>query len=209
MYKYILSLLLTFLNTPREDFYRGVKEYVRKCFNIPDGQTLYLNGYYPKPIIYINADNCLETTEIPIRRLLWIKGDNERVHIYVSPSFILKYCPFPLDDIERVHVEFLSWGIEPFNVLKDPLGLLDSSIPYETWAARLASILKKNDFQAQWSKLYYDTFYALPDVKSSPDFLSQCLDMVRTFLKKLNTRKSTGLQEYNLLSYGNFQLPFR
>jgi hypothetical protein len=207
--KYILTPFSKFLNTDKEIIFEGIRESLQKELGVTSEQSLYQNGYRYKPIKYIDSENCLKIIEVPIKRLLWIIGNNKREHIYVYPSFILKFCPFPINDLERVHTEFLSQNIEPFNVLEDNSGLLDSSIPYESWTKRLESLLRVKDFQAQWSKLYYESFFSLLNVSTNMDFLSQCLDMVRLFLEKLNKKASLKIEKYRLLSYANFQLPFR
>ena len=202
----ILTSITDFLNTCREKIYEGTREKVREQLDIPEEETLYYNGYRNKSMIFINADNCLELIDIPVRRLLWIKEYGEKEHIYVYPSFILKYCPFPMNDVERVYVEFLSENIEPFNVLNDPDELLDTSLPYEIWAKRIGSILNENDFPAKWSQLFYDTFYSLHEVQTNKGFFIQCLDMIKAFVDKLSIKH---YREHHLLSFANFQLPFQ
>lgn len=202
----ILSSIEVFLNTCREKIYEGSKDKVRKEFDIPENQALYYNGYWYKSTIYIDKNNSLKKVKIPIRRLLWIMQYGERKHIYVYPSFVIKYCPFPLNDLEKVYVEFLSRDIEPFKTLKDPECLLDSSIPYENWTNNLGHLLKEKDFQANWARLFCETFHTSPSVDKDSDFLSQCLGLISDFIKKLF--KGSTLK-YNLLSYANFQMPFR
>lgn len=199
----ILSSIYEFLNTKKEILYKDSKEIVRKSLGLINGETLYFNGYRYKPIIYIDENLSLKNTEIPIRRLLLILGNNQRKTIYLYPSFVIKYCPFPLRDIERVYVEFILKDIEPFDKLNDPDGLLESSLPYKVWVTRLKKILTVNKFQHNFSKLFYETFYTLVSIEKDNDFFSQCLSMIRQFVNALNLRK------LDLLSFANFQLPFR
>jgi hypothetical protein len=166
---------------------------------------VYLNGYYNKPIIYINENFTLENTKIPIRRLLVIYGKNKRDTIYLYPSFVLKYCPFTLNDIEWVYTHCISKNIEPFTELKDPDKLLESSIPYENWAFRIIKILKDKNFQEIWAKHFYETFYTIINTEKTNDFLLNCLSMIRDFLSKLNININGPV----LLSFANYQLPFR
>src|SRR5690554_3621658 len=194
---YIITPIADFLKTCREKIYQGVKEKVRKHYNIPDGQTLYYNGYWDKPMIYIDQYKRLETIDIPIRRLLLIKESGEKVHIYVKPFFVLKYAPFPLNDLERIYVECISHDIEPFEIIDDPKQLLESSLPYETWINRLDSNLQENKFQARWARLFYNTFHTLPQVDSQNSFLSQCLDLIADFVNRLGIKSHTN---YDLFS---------
>jgi hypothetical protein len=171
---------------------------------------VYSNGYYYKPIIYINENLTLETTTIPIKRLLVLYGNNKRETIYIYPSFTAKYCPYPLNDIQWVFDHCISKGIEPFDKLKDPDNILESSIPYENWVIRLDKTLENNHFQERFAKYFYDTFYTLINIKISNNSFENCLSIIKEFVKKLNlSTVEQNVINSNLLSYANYQLPFR
>lgn len=207
---FILSFFKEFLNTSKETFYKNAKIIVRETLSLDDNITVYSNGYYYKPIIYINESLALENITIPIKRLLVIYGNNKRDTIYMYPSFVVKYCPFPLNDIQWVFDQCISKGVEPFDKLKDPDKILESSIPYENWIQRLNKTLENNHFQEKFAKYFYDTFYTLINIKTSKAFFENCLSMIKEFVEKLNLNiVEQNIINSNLLSYANYQLPFR
>jgi|WetSurMetagenome_2_1015567.scaffolds.fasta_scaffold487868_1 hypothetical protein len=66
-------------------------------------------------------------------------------------------------------------------------------------------MLETNKFQEKWANFFYKSFYTLIDIEATKIYFTDCLSMIKEFVKKLNIEISF----LNLLSYANYQLPFR
>ena len=166
---------------------------------------MYLNGYYYKPIIYIDENLNLKKSTISIRRILIIYGNNKRETVYIYPSFAVKYCPFPLKDIQYIYTQCISKNIEPFDKIDDLDKIIESSASYENWIYRIEKTLQKMKFQEKWAKHFFEFFYKLIDTKSTNSYLNDSLLMIQAFVNELNLK----IPFLNFLSYANYQLPFQ
>lgn len=210
----ILSFIQQFLETDFKylnNFYKTKRNEVRKHYNIPLNDKLWFNGFDYKTIIFINNDNCLEATKIPIQRMVWIKSPAERIHIYLHPSFVIKHCPFPTSTIEYIWQNCIIPGLEPFDIIKDPNNLLDSSIPLEYYSKKIFNLIGSSSYLARWSNLYYRTFNSLPNIIEK-EFLEPDISpskyiyhLIKLFVKGIGL----GLFEYEYISFANFQIPFK
>lgn len=207
----ILSFLQQFLKTDFNFFYKSRRDEVRKHYNIPLTDKLWFNGFDYKPVIFLNDDGCLEKTEIPIQRMVWIKGLGERIHVYLYPSFIIKRRPFPTSTIEYVWENCMIPGIEPFDLIKDPDNLLDSSLPFEHHTKKIFKRIGDPGYLTAWNHLYYKTFHSLPlttekelsDPHVSPSKYAYLL--IQLFVKGIQFN----ISEHEYLSFANFQIPFK
>jgi hypothetical protein len=210
----ILTFLLQFLKTDFEYFnifFKSRREEVRKHFNIPLNNKLWFNGFDYKTIIYINDDGCLDKAEIPIQRMLWIKGLTERVHIYLYPSFTIKRCPFPTSTLEYIWENCIIPKLDPFDVIKDPDNLLDSSIPLEYYSKKIFKIIGSPSYMAQWNNLHYKTFHCVPQI-TKKEFLEPTV-LPSTYIYHLIQLFVHGvgfsISKYEYLSFANFQIPLK
>jgi hypothetical protein len=208
---FILTSLQQFLKSDFDFFYKSRREEVRKNYNIPLNDKLWFNGFDYKTIIFINDDGCLEKAEIPIQRMVWIKGLAERVHIYLYPSFTIKRCPFPTSTLEYIWENCVIPNIEPFNIIKDPGNLLDSSIPLEYYSKKIFNLIGSPNYIAQWNNLYYKTFQSLPYI-TDKEFLEPNVlpskytyHLIHLFVKRINLN----ISEYEYISFANFQIPLK
>jgi hypothetical protein len=210
----ILSSIKQFLKTDFKyfnNFYKSRREEVRKYFNIPLNDKLWFNGFDYKPIIFINDYRCLEKTEIPIQRMVWIKGLDERVHIYLYPSFVIKRCPFPTSTLEYIWENCIIPKIEPFDRIKDPNNLLDSSLPLEYYTKKIFNLIGSPNYIAQWNNLYYKTLQSLPYITDreflKPNVLppKYAYHLIQLFVKGINF----SISEYEYISFANYQIPLK
>lgn len=184
---------------------------MREHYKIPLNDKLWFNGFDYKPITFINDNRCLEKVEIPIQRMVWIKGLAERVHIYLYPSFVIKRCPFPTSTLEYVWENCIIPKIEPFDVIKDPDNLLDSSIPLEYYSKKIFNLIGRSSYIAQWNNLYYRTFHSLPHITEKeflkPDVLpaKYVYHLIQLFTKGI----SLNISKYEYLSFANFQISLK
>jgi len=210
----ILTFLQQFLKTDFEYFnifYKSRREEVRKHYKIPLTDKLWFNGFDYKTIIFINDNGCLEKTEIPIQRMVWIKGSVELVHIYLYPSFIIKRCPFPTSTLEYIWENCIIPRIEPFELIKDPNNLLDSSIPLEYYTNKMFNLIGSPSYIAKWSYLYFKTLYSQPQI-TEKEFLEPNVlpskyvyHLIQLFAKGV----LFDVSQYQYLSFANFQIPFK
>ncbi|MHB9141584.1 MAG: hypothetical protein ACYC25_06910 [Paludibacter sp.] len=207
----ILTFIQQFLKTDFNLFYKSRRDEVRKYYNIPSTDKLWFNGFDYKPIIFINDDGCLEKIEIPIQRMVWIKGLVECVHICLYPSFIIKRCPFPTSTLEYIWENCVIPGIEPFDLIKDPNSLLDSSIPLEYYTKKIFILLGTPKYMTKWNYLYYKTFHTLPLITEKellePNVLPSkyAYLLIRLFVKGIKMN----ISEHEYLSFANFQIPLK
>ena len=131
-------------------------------------------------------------TEIPIQRMVWIKGLDERVHIYLYPSFVIKRCPFPTSTLEYIWENCIIPKIEPFDRIKDPNNLLDSSLPLEYYTKKIFNLIGSPNYIAQWNNLYYKTLQSLPYITDreflKPNVLppKYAYHLIQLFVKGIN-----------------------
>ena len=210
----ILTFIQQFLKTDFEYFkyfYKSRREEVRKYYNIPLNDKLWFNGFDYKTIIFINDDGCLEKAVIPIQRMVWIKGPNERIHIYLYPSFVIKRCPFPTPTLEYIWESCVIPKIEPFDLIKDSNNLLDSSIPLEYYSKKIFNLIGSSGYMTRWSNLYYTTFHSLPHITEKeflePDVMPSryAYHLIQLFVKGI----SLSIPEYEYISFANFQIPLK
>jgi hypothetical protein len=184
---------------------------VRNHYNIPLNDKLWFNGFDYKKIIYINDDLCLEKAEIPIQRMVWIKGSAERVHIYLYPSFTIKRCPFATSTLEYIWENCIIPKIEPFDVIKDPDNLLESSLPLEYYAKKIFNRIGSSNYIIQWNHLYNKTFQSLLNI-TEKGFLEPNVHpskyayyLIQMFVKGIGLKVS----EFEYLSFANFQISLK
>ena len=207
----ILSFLQQFLKTDLNYFYKSRRDEVRKHYNIPITDKLWFNGFDYKPVIYLNDYGCLEKNEIPIQRMVWIKGLAERVHIYLYPSFIIKRCPFPTSTLEYIWENCRAPVTEPFDLIKDPDNLLDSSLPLEYYTRKIFNHIGDPGYLIKWNNLYSKTFNSLSLITEKellePNVLPSkyaCF-LIKLFAKGIHLN----ITEHDYLSFANFQIPFK
>lgn len=207
----ILTFLQQFLNTDLDFFYKSRKKEVRAYYNIPLTDKLWFNGFDYKPIIFINDDGCIDGSEIPIQRMIWLKSSGKRVHIYLRPSFIIKRCPFPTSVLEYVWKACIIPGTEPFDLIEDPNDLLDSSLILEHYTRKIFARIGDPAYLAAWNHLWNKTFHSLVPITEKellePDVLPSkyAYHLIKLFTKgiKLN------VFEHEYLSFANFQIPLK
>jgi len=142
--------------------------------------------------------------------MVWIKGSVVHSHIYLYPSFILKYCPFSLETLEYVWNNCISPCIEPFEIIDDPKELLESSIPLEYHTKKVFNIIKSPAYSSSWNKLYYNTFQTLPDDELPTDILLNISsEYMYGFIKLFADKMNFSLSKYDYLSFANFQIAFK
>lgn len=209
----ILTHLQQFLNKNLDSFYKSQRESlrdnVRKHYNIPETDTLWFNGFYYKPIIYINARLCFDVYVVPIQRMIWIKeGYGERVHIYLRPSFVLMHCPFSICTLEFIWNAGIPDELELFEVVEDPEELLYALDGYyKKFTEKIDKTLGTSEYMINWSNLYYSTFHSLapeaifldPDLSPS----MRTYQLIRLYTERLNMKVS----KHEYLSFANFQFP--
>jgi len=207
----ILTFLQQFLKTNFDFFYKSRRDEVRKHYNIPLTDKLWFNGFDYKPIIYINNNRYLEKAEVPIQRMVWINDSDEHVHIYLYPSFIIKHCPFPTSTLEYFWENCIIPGIEPFDLIKDPDNLLDSSFTLEYYSNKIFNFLGTSKYMTKWNRLYNKTFHSLSPV-SEKELLEPnvapskyAYRLIQLFVEGIHLNVSG--HEY--LSFANFQIPFK
>ncbi len=207
----ILSFLLQFLKTEKNIFYKARREDVRKHYNIPLTDKLWFNGFDYKPIFFINKLRCLESTVIPIQRMIWRKASLERVHIYLRPSFVIKRCPFATSVLEYVWEHCVKPETEPFESIDDPNNLLDSSIPLEHYTNGIFNLLGSQNYMIKWNRLYAKIFYSLPLkvekmlVEPNRTLSEQAYLLVQFFAKDIRLN----IPKYEYLAFANFQIPLK
>ncbi len=207
----ILTFLQQFLNRDLNFFYKSRREEVRAHYNIPLTDKLWFNGFDYKSIIYINNDECLHETEIPIQRMVWIRSSGERVHIYLRPSFIIKRCPFPTSVLEYVWEECIIPETEPFDLIEDPDNLLDSSLILEHYARKIFERIGDPGYLAGWNHLWNKTFHSLVPITEKellePNVLpaKYAYQLIKLFIKGIKL----DILKHEYLSFANFQIPLK
>jgi|SRR6056297_813240 len=201
----ILTDFQQFLKTEIKYFFKTKKDYVRKYYNIPANDKLWFNGFDYKPIIFINNNKCLNKINVPIQRMIWKKKKLTHKHIYLYPSFVMKYCPFSLETIEYIWNNCTLTSTEPFDIIDDPKNLLETSILLEHHTKKVFNIINTSDYSGAWNNLYYNTFQALPVRLPNISFSNYMYKFIKLFADKINLK----LSKYNYLSFANFQIAFK
>jgi hypothetical protein len=206
----ILTYIQQFLKTDFNIIYKSKRDEVRKYYNIPSTNKLWFNGFDYKPIIFLNDNGCLEKVKIPIQRMVWIKGLDKHVHIYLYPSFIIKRCPFPTSTLEYIWEKCIIPVIEPFDLIKDPDNLIESSLPLEYHTRKIFKCIGEPGYLTAWNHLYCKTFSSLslaekelPEPNVLPSQYAYLL--IQQFVKGIHMN----ISKHEYLSFANFQIPFK
>jgi len=207
----ILTHLKEFLNTDINVFYKSKLKDVRKYYGIGKNEKLWFNGFDKKEIKYINDDLVLTPYTVPIQRMVWVKKCGTRVHIYLWPSFVIKYCPFPTCTIEYILETSIESGTDPFDYFDDPCCLLESSLPIERHARRIFNILGTSKFMITWSRLHQKILSRLPPVTGGAPAGKGLASAKTTWLIIKSLAEGIGLKspKYGYLSFANFQIPLK
>lgn len=183
-----------------DTFNESLKDILRELLDIPQNHTLYSFGSRKKPVV-VNVEGNLTKCTVNIPRFLWRKERNEREYIYLYPSYLLKYCPFTLIDLEWYYTENISKGKDALEGIEDHNVLVETSQPIERWIYRIRRTLITGNFSANLAAKYMGILNRLPQL-----FLNINDSLIEwiTLLKQLAEGFGMKLKPYHTLAYGNY-----